>query len=110
MKSKERKEKEAKEKQQLEREKKKEERESLKKPKALEKEKKQQEKKTSTYRPAQFINTDDSSDSSGNESDIVCGKYNLREPYQCNDKRVFWIDYEECKKWFLVLCIPKKSY
>ena len=60
--------------------------------------------------PAGFRTSEDSSDSSGNESDTVCGKCNKRELNECSDKHVFWIDCDVCDKWFHVLCVFGKNY
>ena len=69
-----------------------------------------QQPKHSRRFSARFMTADDSSDSSGNESDTVCGKCNRREPGECKDKHVFWIDCEVCDKWFHVLCVFQKNH
>ena len=68
-----------------------------------------QQPKHSRRFPARFRTADDSSDSSGNESDTVCGKCNRREPGECNDKHVFWIDCEVCDKWFFTFYVFSKK-
>ncbi len=60
--------------------------------------------------PARYVQDNSSHKvSSGDESDTVCGKCELRNPLNNNDKHIFWIDCEKCDAWFHVCCITTSA-
>ena len=51
----------------------------------------------------------DDDETSGDESDTLCAHCQKREPEECNEGPVFWIDCDQCGVWYHTVCAFGKN-